>query len=95
MPRGTHTIILNVDTSLITVHNQNEFQICHFEEQAPNTDSRDFSIDAAVGDMVRWEGVSSVSDDHVVKITSINHQGGKNIFGKNVLKDTRQKPWNS
>lgn len=86
----THIITLNVDTGEITSTNTEETS--NFG-QAEGVSNRDFTTMAKVGDIILWKGVSSSSPDNdAVMIESINYEGGTNVFGRNVLKDTRQNP---
>ncbi|MCZ6898934.1 MAG: hypothetical protein O7F74_01720, partial [Bacteroidetes bacterium] len=85
----THTITLNVNTAEIA--NPNIGQFCNFGQPSTIT-NENFTIEVNVGDIVVWKGVSSSSPGtDEVKITAINHVGGKNVFDKNVLKDTPQR----
>ena len=45
-----------------------------------------------VGDTIIWRGESMSSDEVLVNITAINHEGGKNIFDKNRLHGDGQVP---
>ena len=77
-------LTLTVDTSQIT--HQDSYQYCSFEGQEAGTDTRVYTINANIGDTIIWHGVSSSSpNSDVVNITSINYQGGTNVFGRNVL----------
>jgi hypothetical protein len=88
--KETHVIKLYVDTGQITKQNVN--QVSNFGQPA-NIPNRDFTIEVSVGDVVVWEGVSSnARETDKVLINAINHEGGVNVFDKNVLKDTPQNP---
>lgn len=76
------TVTLYVDTRAVT--NQNTQQTCNFGQDA-EISNEEYTIQAAVGDTITWEGRSSVNENDVVNIKSINHEGGKNVFNKNVL----------
>ena len=81
-----HVIILEVNTAEIENPNVNDF--CRFQGQDPEVSNEDYTIEARVGDIVIWRGVSTSSPDDVVEIRAINHQGdrgGRDIFGQNVL----------
>ena len=81
--QNIHTIILNVDTGKIIKPNIDPF--CNFGQPA-NIPNREYAINVDIGDIIIWEGVSSSSPStDVVNITSINHEGGVNVFGRNVL----------
>lgn len=83
---GTITITLRVDTD--NVNNKNLDQTCHFDGQPEGVSNEAFTIEANVGDVIVWQGVSSTSASDVVEITNITHDGsngGKNIFGKDLL----------
>jgi hypothetical protein len=83
-----HVITLEVNTADIENPNVNDF--CRFQGQDPEVSNEDYTIDARVGDIVIWRGVStSAPDTDVVEIRAINHQGdqgGRDIFGQNVLR---------
>ena len=82
----THVITLNVDTGQIEKSNVD--QVCDFG-QDPGISNRGFTIEVEIGDTVKWIGVSSSSPEtDSVEITSINHEGGARVFGKNKLNDT-------
>ncbi len=85
----THTITLYVNTAEIS--NQDTNAYCDFgqEEGIPN---EEFTITVRNLDTVIWQGESTSSPDDEVMVNAINHEGGKNVFGKNVLKDTRDNP---
>ena len=58
---------------------------CSFGQTA-DIANEDFTIHASVGDTVTWQGVSSdAPSTDMVNISAINHEGGKNVFGANVL----------
>ncbi|QCK15772.1 hypothetical protein [Mangrovivirga cuniculi] len=63
------------------------YKYCYFSGQQPGTDIRDHVDTVKVGDIVIWNGVSSTSANHKVKITTIRHQRGDNIFESNVLRE--------
>lgn len=79
-----HVIILEVNTAAIKKPNANVY--CRFEGQAPNIAVEDYTIHVKNGDIIRWQGVSTSSENDVVSITAINYQGGKNLLGVNILK---------
>jgi len=82
-----HVITLEVNTAEIENPNVNDF--CSFQGQDPEVSNEDYTIEARVGDIIIWRGVSTSSpDSDVVEIRAINHQGdqgGRDIFGQNVL----------
>jgi hypothetical protein len=89
-PPETHVITLNVDTGKID--NRNVDNVSDFG-QPENVPNQEFTIDVNVGDIVLWKGVSSnAPDTDLVMIEAINHEGGVNVFDRNVLKDTPQNP---
>ena len=53
---------------------------CYFNGQAATIDTRDYTVNANVGDVIVWNAVSSSSDRDQVKITAINYEGGTNVF---------------
>lgn len=79
---GNIVVTLYVDTRSIT--NQNTSETCNFG-QDPEIPNEEFTIQANIGDTITWRGVSSVNENDVVNIKSINHEGGKNVFNQNVL----------
>lgn len=83
-------VTLYVDTARVAKPDVNPY--CNFG-QAPEIANEDFTIEVKVGDTVTWEGVSAnAPSTDVVNIVSINHEGGKNVFGKNILKGDGQSP---
>lgn len=85
-----HTITLNVDTGKIVKPNIDPF--CNFGQPA-NISNRDYTIKVDIGDIIIWEGVSSSAPStDIVNITSINHEGGVNVFGRNVLRGNGDSP---
>jgi len=86
----THRITLNVDTGSIVKQDVNDY--CNFgqEDGIPN---EDYTIEVNIGDTIIWQGISSVAPDtDIVNITSINHHGGTNIFGSNILHGNGESP---
>ncbi|MBL7849581.1 MAG: hypothetical protein JNN04_01675 [Cyclobacteriaceae bacterium] len=83
-------ITLNVDTSTIDKKDVNAS--CNFgqEEGVPN---EEFTVSANIGDTITWQGISvNAPETDVVNIVSINYEGGKNIFGQNILSSNRTEP---
>jgi hypothetical protein len=81
-----HVITLEVNTAAIENPNVNDF--CRFQGQAPEVSNEDYTLEARVGDVVIWRGISISSPDDIVEIRAINHQGdqgGRDIFGQNQL----------
>lgn len=79
-----HVITLYVNTAEIT--NQNEYQVSYFDGQEEGTDTRNYTIYVSPGDRIIWQGVSlNAPETDVVNIKSINYEGGKNVFDRNVL----------
>ena len=79
-------ITLEVNTADIENPNVNDF--CHFLGQDPEVSNEDYTIEANIGDVIIWRGVSTSSPDDRVEIRAINHQGnrgGRDIFGSNRL----------
>ena len=85
----THTITLYVNTSTVDRHNTDE--TCNFGQES-GVSNKDFTIEVNVGDTIIWEGVSTSSDEVLVNINAINHEGGKNVFNKNKLRGDGQVP---
>ena len=85
-----HTITLNVETGKIVKPNIDPF--CNFGQPA-SISNKDYAIKVDIGDIVIWEGVSSSSPStDTVNITSINHQGGVNVFGRNLIRGNGDSP---
>jgi hypothetical protein len=85
-----HTITLFVNTAEVT--SQNTATQCSFGQEE-GVSNEDYTIDAKVGDIIVWKGVSTNAPEaDMVSIKSINHEGGVNIFGKNVLRGNGQDP---
>lgn len=84
-----HTIKLYVNTADIKMPNINNY--CNFR-QTDGSSNEDYTIVVEVGDIIIWEGISTSSKDDVVNIIFINHQGGDNIFNKNILKGNGEVP---
>jgi hypothetical protein len=86
----THTITLYVNTA--DVSSQNTSEQCNFG-QAEGITNEEFTIQAKKGDIIVWKGVSTnAPETDIVSITAINHEGGVNIFDKNVLRGNNQSP---
>ena len=82
-PATTRVVTLNVDTGRI--QSQNTSGYCNFG-QASGITNENYTIVANVGDTIVWQGKSSTSPNtDVVSISSINYEGGKNVFGQNIL----------
>ena len=85
----THYITLNVDTS--TINSQNESSVSNFGQEEGVT-NEDYTISVRVGDTIIWKGISSVSENDVVNIKSINYEGDTNIFNQNILRGNGENP---
>lgn len=57
---------------------------CHFEGQDEDTDTRDYTIEAEVGDTITWQGESESGNDAIF-IRKIKLSQGTNIFGKDFI----------
>ena len=85
-----HTITLFVNTAEINA--QNMADQCNFGQPA-GTSNEEYTIDARLGDIIVWKGISTnAPGTDMVGISAINHQGGVNVFGKNVLNGNSQEP---
>lgn len=83
-------ITLNVDTSTIDKKDVNAS--CNFGQEE-GIANEDFTVAANIGDTITWQGISvNAPDTDVVNIVSINHEGGKNVFGQNILSSNRTEP---
>ena len=85
----THTITLYVNTSTVDMDNTDE--TCNFGQES-GIENKDFTIWVNVGDTIIWKGESTSSDEVLVNIDAINHEGGKNVFDKNKLRGDGQVP---
>lgn len=87
----THIITLFVDTQAV-IESKDTDAHCNFGQQA-GISNEEYTIEAAVGDIVIWKGVStSAPGTDIVNIRGINHEGGVNVFGTNKLNGNRQVP---
>ncbi len=85
-----HTITLNVDTGNIVKPDVNKY--CDFGQEDGIT-NEDYTITVNIGDTIIWQGVSmNDPETDIVNITSINHHGGTNIFGVNILEGNEETP---
>lgn len=90
LPYANKIVTLYVDTGSIDKQDVNAS--CNFG-QPEDISNEDFTIVVNVGDTVTWQGVSTSSPStDVVDISAINHEGGKNVFGQNVLQGNGQSP---
>ena len=83
-PQDEPTVVtLYVNTADIKTPNESAY--CNFG-QGDDVTNENYTIVVNVGETVVWQGVSSdAPETDIVQITSINYQGGKNVFGKNIL----------
>lgn len=87
---GNTVVTLYVDTEGITKPDVNPY--CNFG-QPPEIANEDFTIEVEVGDTVTWQGVSAnAPSTDTVDIVSINYEGGKNVFGQNILRGGGEDP---
>ncbi len=82
--QATHLITLNVDTN--TISNPNPAASCYFTvgegtNVLDNSSVEAFTIYADVGDIIIWQGVSTVSEDPV-NIKMIKYSNGPRIFSE-------------
>ena len=85
----THVITLNVDTSEINNDNVNE--VSNFGQPA-EISNIDYTIYASLGDTVVWRGNSTYSEEDLVLVEAINHEGGARVFSRNTLRDSQDNP---
>lgn len=86
----THTITLHVNTTDIVKPNVNDF--ANFGQGA-DVSNENFTINVRKGDIIIWKGVSSSDPTtDLVSISAINHEGGINVFGQNVLAGNGEMP---
>lgn len=79
----TINVTLNVDTNEIKTIDAHNY--CSFKGQPEMLDTRDYTINANVGDVIVWNAVSSSSKTDQVKIVSINYETGTNVFSDNKI----------
>lgn len=80
---ATIKITLNVNTADITRSTVNES--ADFGQAKDRISNEDFTVNVKIGNMVIWNGISTSSEDDIVEIVSINHEGGARLFDRNVL----------
>ncbi len=86
----THWITLNVETGSVVKQNVNDY--CNFGQEG-DTPNEEYTIEVNLGDTIIWQGISSdAPETDIVNITSINHHGGTNIFGTNILRGNGESP---
>ena len=85
----THIITLYVNTA--DIEKPNIDQYANFGQEA-GISNRDFTIHVRKGDIVIWKGISTSSEADMVNISAINHEGGVNVFGQNVLRGNGETP---
>ena len=86
----THIITLHVNTTDIIKPNVNDFANFGQPEDVSN---ENFTINVRKGDIIIWKGVSSSAPaTDLVSISAINHEGGVNVFGRNVLRGNGEMP---
>lgn len=77
-------VTLNVDTAQVKTQDTQNY--CSFKGQSDSVKTLDFTIDAKVGDTIIWNGVSSTSDNELVKIIAVNLDGGTNVFSDDKMR---------
>jgi len=83
---NVHVITLYVNTVQIENNDINE----HATFRQPDTIlNKDYTTHVRKGDIVVWKGESTSNPLDIVNITSINHQGGPKLFGKNLLQGNK------
>lgn len=86
----THIVTLHVNTTDIKKPNVNDF--ANFG-QSEDVSNENFTINVRKGDIIIWKGVSSSAPEtDLVSIKSINHEGGVNVFGQNVINGDGEMP---
>ncbi|MUP44661.1 hypothetical protein E0K83_02750 [Gramella sp. BOM4] len=85
----THVITLNVDTS--EINNDNVNQVSNFGQPA-DVSNKEYTINVSLGDTVVWRGNSTFSEDDLVLVEAINHEGGARVFRQNTLRDDPDNP---
>jgi len=88
--QGGTTVTLYVNTADIKTPNESAY--CNFG-QGNGISNEEFTTLVSVGETITWRGVSSnAPNTDVVAITSINYEGGTNVFSQNILKESREAP---
>jgi autotransporter translocation and assembly factor TamB len=86
------SVVVTLYVNTAQIDNRNVNASCNFG-QAQGISNEEFTIDVNVGDNITWQGVSAnAPSTDIVNIVSINHEGGKNVFGENILKGNDQNP---
>lgn len=75
----TVTLVCNTDN----INRVEPHTVCYFVGQAEGTDSRNYTIEAEVGDTILWKGLT-LSDDSLY-IKKIKYEKGTNVFDKDSL----------
>ncbi|QRM89044.1 hypothetical protein FG167_07270 [Lacinutrix sp. WUR7] len=96
--QDTYYVTIHVETDKIT--SRNKLEVCYFTWEKPNGEItksvgniEDFNIEVNPEDLIVWNGVSTTNPQiDIVNVTSINHHGGYNVFGRNVLRGNGQTP---
>ncbi len=57
------------------------YKACHFVDQDPETDTREYTTNADVGDTITWRG-QSTDGSAEIKIRKIKYESGTNVFNK-------------
>ena len=57
------------------------YEACHFVDQDHETDTRDYTTYAEIGDTIIWSGQSTDGSANI-DIRKIKHDGGTNVFNK-------------
>lgn len=84
----THYITLYVNTSAID--DGNTSTTCNFGQE-DGISNEDYTIEAAPGDIIIWNGVSSSSPNtDIVNIMKIKYESGTDVFNKKELEGNGQ-----
>ena len=78
-----HRVTLKCNVAALEAGNP-AYQVCQFTDQAPGTDTRDYTIYAEVGDTIIWNGESS-DGSAAIDIRKIKYHRGTNVFNKKDL----------
>ncbi len=77
----THTVTLVCDSE--SIKHADPYTVCYFVNQGEGTDTREFTIEANVGDTIVWQGFT-LSDD-TLEIRKIKYEKGTNVFDKDEI----------
>ena len=87
----SRNVVVTLYVHTATIDKPDESNYCNFG-QPDDVSNENFTTEINLGDTITWQGVSLDSTSDVVNIVSINYQGGKNVFDRNVLQGDNGTP---